>query len=144
MQINVLSPLERRQLVVLCQRLQVLQYHRLDLFVLAQLLQAELAEAVGCGPDLQLFCVGNDDGDQEALEGVAVDKCLGDPFGAGVDRFDLNERSGLVVGLIKRLRVPHLFRSNVLALGELEDVLDAVDDLDGTVGKNTPDVASVD
>ena len=65
---------------------------------------------LGVVQDRQL--IGDDEGDQLGPEGVSIDEDLGDEWGLEVDVLDL-------------------LGGDVLALGKLEDVLLAVDDLGG-------------
>ncbi|GIX61885.1 peptidase M15, putative [Babesia caballi] len=76
---------------------------------------------LACGPVLQLRLVGNDDGNGVDLGGVAGDKDLADQ-GAP-------DQNAL-----------HPLGRNVLALHELEQVLPAVNDLDGAIRQKLGDV----
>ena len=61
--------------------------------------------------------LGNDDANASVLEGVTVDEGLCDHLGKGHDLLDL-------------------LRGDVLSLRQLEEILGAVNDLDGSVGEN--------
>jgi len=61
----------------------------LDLGVLDDFLKSVSLDVLFAGPRFQDFLVRYDNGDQEGVERVSVDKGLGDIFALGVDVFDL-------------------------------------------------------
>ena len=105
--------LEALQAAVLADLGDVLEDNLLEFLALAKLLHVQL-QVVLTSPLEDDCLLGNDDGNERALVAVAVDEHLSHVFGADVEILDL-------------------LGSNVLALLELENVLDAVDDLERTV-----------
>ena len=124
-QVDVLDVLESFQIVRLSMRLQRGQNVLLDLVQLAHLSQSLSGQAVSGSPLLQDILVRDDNGNQCGLMRITVHKGLSDKFVVDVD-------------------VLNLFWRDVLTLGQLEDVLLAIDNFQTSLRVPHTNIARMD